>query len=403
MNTAGKPLEVPVRRDMEARFGADFSRVRVHTDEAAAATAGGLRAAAYTIGTHIVFGAGHYRPGSADGLRTLAHELTHVLQQRSPAADVRTPLGVSHPQDPAEREAEAIAERMAGSRRTTPAGAGVSSSGSHAVTAVSTDCRSRNTVQRCGPVPCDCATELRVAAEAPSVVSRIAEDAATPVGESSDTADADREDSVHDGDTPPGGPILPVPDSPDELVSPEPLTAEGGSTAGQRTSLPAAHDRHHDPVPSTRNPWISRIAIDLTSQTIRYEWNNGSPGRGSSISSGRGQPCTVHDPCADQNNLNCTPTGTFSPAFLGGPGYTNSKGDAMAWYVDIGTGRGIGIHDSQPVLGRPASHGCVRVPMDVAQTINQHVIRRTTIVISGKAATVPWRDRTCRSGPHRWR
>ncbi len=233
----------------------------------------------------------------------------------------------------------------------------------------------------------------------------MAEDAAALVGESADTAEAageaDREDSVHDGDTPPGGPVRPVPESPDELVSPGLLVADGGSTAGQDTAVPTARDRHRDPVPSTRKPWISRIAIDLTSQTIRYEWGNGSPGGGSSISSGRGQPCTAHDPCANQNNLNCTPTGTFSPAFLGGPGYTNADGDAMAWYVDLGTGRGIGIHDSQPVLGRPASHGCVRLPMNIASAINQHVIRRTTIVISGKAATVLWRNRTCKAGPHR--
>jgi len=237
-----------------------------------------------------------------------------------------------------------------------------------------------------------------------TVVSRDADDTTAAVEETARTADAvgevDEEPSARDGDTPPGGPILPVPESPDELTSPESLIADDGSAGGPGVSLTVARDRDRDRVPTSRRRWINRITIDLAGQTIRYEWSDGTPGGASSISSGRGRPCTANGPCANQNNRNCTPTWTFHPAFLGGPGYTNSEGDAMAWYVDLGTGRGIGIHDSQPVLGRPASHGCVRVPMSIARTINQNVIRRTEVVISGKAATAPWRNRTCPAPPH---
>jgi hypothetical protein len=77
----------------------------------------------------------------------------------------------------------------------------------------------------------------------------------------------------------------------------------------------------------------------------------------------------------------------------------------MSWYVDLGitdrkgNSRGIGIHDSQPVKGVPASHGCVRVPPAIAETINKNVIKSTSIDISGKAATKPWTDKSCPPRP----
>ena len=70
---------------MEPRFGHDFSRVRVHTDQAASRSAEALAAQAYTVGSDIVFGAGRYAPASRDGQRLLAHELAHVQQQSGPA------------------------------------------------------------------------------------------------------------------------------------------------------------------------------------------------------------------------------------------------------------------------------------------------------------------------------
>jgi len=68
---------------MEPRFGHDFSRVRVHTDGAAANAARAVRARAYTIGQDIVFGSGEYAPATTEGQRLLAHELTHVVQQNA--------------------------------------------------------------------------------------------------------------------------------------------------------------------------------------------------------------------------------------------------------------------------------------------------------------------------------
>lgn len=77
----GRPLEPALRKDMEQRFGHDFSRVRVHSGAAAEQSARDVNAHAYTMGHHIVFGAGRFAPETHLGRRLLAHELTHVVQQ----------------------------------------------------------------------------------------------------------------------------------------------------------------------------------------------------------------------------------------------------------------------------------------------------------------------------------
>src|SRR5262249_11806820 len=79
---AGTPLDPKTRDFMEPRFGFDFSHVRIHTDAGAADAARSVNARAYTLGNDVVFGSGNYAPGTADGQRLIAHELTHVVQQR---------------------------------------------------------------------------------------------------------------------------------------------------------------------------------------------------------------------------------------------------------------------------------------------------------------------------------
>lgn len=78
----GSPLEPGLREDMEQRFGHDFSRVMVHSGGAAEQSARDVGASAYTAGNHMVFGKGSYAPSTSGGRRLIAHELTHVLQQR---------------------------------------------------------------------------------------------------------------------------------------------------------------------------------------------------------------------------------------------------------------------------------------------------------------------------------
>ncbi|MFF8616907.1 DUF4157 domain-containing protein [Streptomyces sp. NPDC015350] len=123
LRSPGRPLDGGTRADMEARFGADFSDVRVHDDSAARASAAEVGARAYTSGSHVVIG-----DGGGDR-HTLAHELTHVVQQRrGPVAgtDNGAGLRVSDPSDRFEREAEANARRVLGGPAPSagPAGAG---------------------------------------------------------------------------------------------------------------------------------------------------------------------------------------------------------------------------------------------------------------------------------------
>jgi hypothetical protein len=82
----GRPLDAATRASLEPRFGHDFSRVRIHADASAAASAGALRALAYTVGRDVVFGTGQYAPETAAGRELLAHELAHVVQQGSASA-----------------------------------------------------------------------------------------------------------------------------------------------------------------------------------------------------------------------------------------------------------------------------------------------------------------------------
>lgn len=81
LRSPGRPLDPAVRADMESRFGHDFSEVRVHTDTRAADSAEAVQALAYTVGSQVAFAPGRYAPGSSQGRRLLAHELTHVVQQ----------------------------------------------------------------------------------------------------------------------------------------------------------------------------------------------------------------------------------------------------------------------------------------------------------------------------------
>jgi hypothetical protein len=115
VGSGGSPLDAGVRADMEARLGHDFSDVRIHNDDAAHQSAKSVNAQAYTVGSSIVFQRDKYDPGSAAGQHMLAHELTHVVQQRSGPVDGTDAGGgvkVSDPSDRFEREAVANADQV---------------------------------------------------------------------------------------------------------------------------------------------------------------------------------------------------------------------------------------------------------------------------------------------------
>ncbi|MCC6966867.1 MAG: DUF4157 domain-containing protein [Nitrospira sp.] len=81
LNSPGQPLDAATRAFFEPRFGHDFGRVRVHADAGAETSARSINARAYTVGHHIAFGTGRFAPGTGEGNRLLAHELSHVVQQ----------------------------------------------------------------------------------------------------------------------------------------------------------------------------------------------------------------------------------------------------------------------------------------------------------------------------------
>jgi hypothetical protein len=77
----GQPLSSDVRSSMEPHFGADFSNVRIHNDNESAVLSKQLSARAFTYRNHIFFARDQYQPGTGEGKRLIAHELTHTLQQ----------------------------------------------------------------------------------------------------------------------------------------------------------------------------------------------------------------------------------------------------------------------------------------------------------------------------------
>jgi Domain of unknown function (DUF4157) len=127
LESPGRPLDTATRSLMEPRLGYDFSQVRVHADERSAESARAVSARAYTAGTDVVFGTGHYSPGTSQGQHLLAHELKHVVQQSQKQVSgnpVGDGLSVSHPSDVFEREAREAANSAVTDDHTGPSSQG---------------------------------------------------------------------------------------------------------------------------------------------------------------------------------------------------------------------------------------------------------------------------------------
>jgi hypothetical protein len=120
---AGQPIPGAVRTRMERVFGTSFSHVRVHRDGEAAALSSRLNARAFTVGEHVAFGPGEYRPGTVVGDALLAHELAHVVQQGSGSVTTGTAASEARFEAEADRSAAGAVERLwIGSRRLAHAG-----------------------------------------------------------------------------------------------------------------------------------------------------------------------------------------------------------------------------------------------------------------------------------------
>jgi len=103
--TPGRALDPSTRRSMEARFGYDFSGVRIHDDQQSAAAASGIDAAAFTVGPDVVLGSGADETLTSTGRRLLAHELAHVVQSADvPKLGTRVPPAADRNVDAAARD-----------------------------------------------------------------------------------------------------------------------------------------------------------------------------------------------------------------------------------------------------------------------------------------------------------
>lgn len=112
-------LEASTRTQMEAAFGEDFGDVRVHTGSDAEKLNQELNARAVTRGRDIYFAAGEYHPATREGQELLAHELTHVVQQRDAPSGLQT-AAISQPGDRFEQEADASAQMALSGQRVPP-------------------------------------------------------------------------------------------------------------------------------------------------------------------------------------------------------------------------------------------------------------------------------------------
>ncbi len=90
LSQTGQALDSSTRTWAESALGHDFSSVKIHTDGAAAHSAVGIGARAYTSGSNVVFGAGEFSPNTDSGRHLLVHELTHVVQQGGSAQAVQS-------------------------------------------------------------------------------------------------------------------------------------------------------------------------------------------------------------------------------------------------------------------------------------------------------------------------
>lgn len=107
---SGASLDRGVQEKFAPRLGDSLSDVRVHADSTADALARSVSARAFATGSDVYFAAGEYKPGTSDGDRLLAHELTHVVQQRG--APTSGPMTVSEPGDAMETQADSVADEL---------------------------------------------------------------------------------------------------------------------------------------------------------------------------------------------------------------------------------------------------------------------------------------------------
>jgi hypothetical protein len=116
LDSPGQFLDPATHALMELCFELDFRRIRVHDDAKSTESSRAGNAKACTVGRDVVFGAGRYARTTNEGRRSLAHGLTHVIQQGENTPQPASHLGMPHPVGASEQRAESTVQAVFGSR-----------------------------------------------------------------------------------------------------------------------------------------------------------------------------------------------------------------------------------------------------------------------------------------------
>jgi N-acetylmuramoyl-L-alanine amidase len=117
------------------------------------------------------------------------------------------------------------------------------------------------------------------------------------------------------------------------------------------------------PAPLLANGEPSRVEVDLARQVL-FLYENGSLLKILSVSSG--------------TSATPTPTGTFRMYRSDSGWHTSALGRLYNAQYFVG---GYAIHGSNSVPAEPASHGCVRIPMNSAEWFPERVAKGTQVFI----------------------
>jgi Domain of unknown function (DUF4157)/L,D-transpeptidase catalytic domain len=347
----GRPLDPQTRGFMESRFRHDFGEVRVHADGEAARSAHDLRALAFTRSNHIFFGANQFQPGTTEGQRLLAHELTHVVQQRQ----AFSPIVQRQADDDAGDAIDDTAISFDDETLADEDGTGVETEESSADES-------------------DLGMEsASVEEEEPEPVQmkRMNRGAATGTDALEEEADHAANDVVN------LRPVSPIRGAP---------TFAGPQFKKQRAKGPQICDRPSARVADFPATFIGHIEVDLTSPrhdvTLTWAGPNAAGQPTGPFHSSPGAGCCKRN-CATDSNVpesDCTPVGTFT---VGKHSCHMSKfpeAKNVTWF-----GRsGIALHFYPSVPDWPASHGCVRLGETASRVIyDNSVAGRTSVTVGG--------------------
>jgi hypothetical protein len=415
LTNGGFPLPSPLRTSLEPLYGADLSSVRLHDDASSHRATRDVEAYAFTLGSHVHFGPGQYRPNDSSGMRLLAHELAHTVQQSGAAISGAATVDVDPPHSPHEHEADRVADHVVGQLRSTP---------QH-------DAANGPTPLRNAPAAVSRAT--RPVVQRWQLLARLfgegtfsdkelndylqyLDDHARIEGDydSDNKARAiirrwDKDRSAFDLTLPRrqlllleliDGPtldddeaaILTLLRNANDLELGTLVATAGGeeslkdefhwAESDQLDALLAAwHARSRGGRAPSAKAFVTEVEVNqATPQTVVAKYSDGHS-EGDICSTGKGTCCV--EPGSDtgptigqtqQNDSNWTPVGPHTV-------YKKQETHgAIKWWMEFNT-RAIALHQYSPVDGTPLSHGCVRLNASFAERLYAGVRERVTRVI----------------------